>query len=42
VTLLLSAFATDAIGIHPVFGALLIGAITPRCSKLAFEMNKKK
>ncbi|MFF2081805.1 cation:proton antiporter [Kitasatospora sp. NPDC058162] len=28
--LLLSAFATEKIGIHPIFGAFLFGAITPR------------
>ncbi|RMI36238.1 cation:proton antiporter [Streptomyces triticirhizae] len=30
VGLLLSAFATEAIGVHPVFGAFLFGLVTPR------------
>ncbi len=30
ILLLLSAYATDAIGIHPVFGAFLMGIILPR------------
>ncbi|GAB3152802.1 hypothetical protein GCM10027258_54430 [Amycolatopsis stemonae] len=30
--LLLSALATNAIGIHPIFGAFLFGAVTPRGS----------
>ena len=30
VLLLLSAYTTDAIGIHPVFGAFLMGVILPR------------
>ncbi len=30
ILLLLSAFATNAIGIHPVFGAFLMGIIVPR------------
>ncbi len=34
VLLLLSAYATDAMGIHPVFGAFLMGIILPR--RLAF------
>jgi Kef-type K+ transport system membrane component KefB len=34
---LLSALATEAIGIHALFGAFLLGAITPHDSRLAKE-----
>jgi Kef-type K+ transport system membrane component KefB len=39
--LLLSALATEAIGIHAVFGAFLAGVIIPHDSALAHEMEGK-
>ena len=39
--LLLSALATEAIGIHALFGAFLLGAIIPHESRLAQEMIRK-
>ncbi|WP_394830189.1 cation:proton antiporter [Pendulispora rubella] len=39
--LLLSALTTDFIGIHPVFGAFLLGAIIPHESLLAKSMKQK-
>ncbi|MFO0554442.1 MAG: cation:proton antiporter [Polyangiaceae bacterium] len=41
VGLLLSALATEAIGIHALFGAFLFGALIPRSSRLAHEINDK-
>lgn len=39
VALLLSALATELIGIHAVFGAFLLGAIIPPSSRLATEVT---
>src|SRR5450432_1509581 len=39
--LLLSAFATEAIGIHAIFGAFLLGAILPHDSLLARELTQR-
>lgn len=39
--LLLSALATEAIGIHAIFGAFLLGAITPHDSRVAEELIKR-
>jgi len=41
VVLLLSALATESIGIHALFGAFLVGAIVPHDSALAREMSGK-
>ena len=41
VGLLLSALATEYIGIHPLFGAFLLGAIIPHKSLLAKGMSTK-
>jgi Kef-type K+ transport system membrane component KefB len=41
VALLLSALATEAIGIHALFGAFLLGAIIPHESQLAREITKR-
>ena len=41
VGLLLSALATEYIGIHPLFGAFLLGAIIPHKSLLARSMSTK-
>lgn len=38
---LLSAAATEAIGIHALFGAFLMGAIMPKSSKFVRELNDK-
>jgi Kef-type K+ transport system membrane component KefB len=38
---LLSAFTTEAIGIHALFGAFLFGAILPHDSRLAREINSR-
>lgn len=38
---LLSALATEAIGIHAVFGAFLLGGVIPHESKVAHELTKK-
>jgi len=40
-TLLLSALATEAIGIHAIFGAFLLGAIIPHDSTLARDLTHK-
>jgi Kef-type K+ transport system membrane component KefB len=37
VAVLLAALATEAIGVHAVFGAFLLGAVTPHDSRLAQE-----
>ncbi len=39
--ILLSAFTTEWIGIHAVFGAFLLGAITPHGSRIAREFKAK-
>jgi Kef-type K+ transport system membrane component KefB len=41
VALLLSALATEWIGIHAVFGAFLLGAIIPHSSTIARELTSK-
>lgn len=41
VGLLLSAFATELIGIHALFGAFLFGAIIPHASPLAKDVTQK-
>ncbi len=41
VMLLCSALATEAIGIHAVFGAFLLGAIIPHDSRIASELSHK-
>ena len=41
VALLLSAFATDLIGIHPVFGAFALGAVIPHDSGMAREITDR-
>jgi len=41
VLLLLSALATDLIGIHAMFGAFALGAIIPSESKLAHQMTDR-
>lgn len=41
VGLLLSALATDRIGIHAIFGAFLFGAIMPQHSKFIHELTLK-
>ncbi|HEX9102592.1 MAG TPA: cation:proton antiporter, partial [Polyangia bacterium] len=41
VALLLSALATDAIGIHAVFGAFALGAVIPHDSGLARELTDR-
>lgn len=41
VAVLLSALATEAIGIHALFGAFLLGAITPHNSRLAQAFARK-
>ena len=38
---LLSALATEAIGIHAIFGAFLLGAIIPHTSRIAAEFTAK-
>ncbi len=38
---LLSAVATEFIGIHAIFGAFLIGAIIPRDSAIATHVNER-
>jgi Kef-type K+ transport system membrane component KefB len=39
--LLLSALATEAIGIHAIFGAFLVGAVVPHDSALAKDLQSK-
>src|SRR4029450_10413429 len=41
VGLLLSALATESIGIHALFGAFLLGAMVPQESKLAHDVMEK-
>ena len=41
VGLLLSALATEFIGIHAIFGAFLLGAITPHNSRVAKELTDR-
>ena len=41
VAVLLSALATEAIGVHAVFGAFLLGAVIPHESRLAREFTRK-
>lgn len=41
VALLLSALATEFIGIHAIFGAFLLGAITPHDSRVAKELTDR-
>lgn len=41
VALLFSALATELIGIHAIFGAFLLGAITPHDSRVANELTKR-
>lgn len=41
VVVLLAALATEAIGVHAVFGAFLLGAVIPHDSRLAREMTRK-
>jgi Kef-type K+ transport system membrane component KefB len=39
--LLLCALATDAIGVHPIFGAFLAGIVMPRHSRLVGDLQEK-
>jgi Kef-type K+ transport system membrane component KefB len=41
VFLIASSLATDAIGIHPVFGAFLLGAVMPRDARLVKHITGK-
>jgi Kef-type K+ transport system membrane component KefB len=41
VGLLLSTLTTEAVGIHAIFGAFLLGAIVPHDSRLAVELTHK-
>ena len=41
VAVLLAALATEAIGVHAVFGAFLLGAVIPHDSRLAQELTHK-
>lgn len=41
VALLFSALATEIIGIHAIFGAFLLGAITPHNSRVAEELTHR-
>jgi Kef-type K+ transport system membrane component KefB len=41
VGLLVSALATEALGIHAIFGAFLLGAIVPHDSLLARELSRR-
>jgi len=41
VAVLLSALATEAIGVHAVFGAFLIGVVIPHDSRIAHEFTKQ-
>lgn len=41
IALLISALITEAIGIHALFGAFLLGAIIPHDSSLARELTRK-
>ena len=39
--LLLSAYATERIGVHPIFGAFVFGAIMPHQSRMTRELTDK-
>ena len=41
VALLLSALATEVIGVHAIFGAFLLGAVIPHDSALARDLTRK-
>ena len=41
VAVLLCALATEAIGVHAVFGAFLLGAVIPHDSQLAHEISRR-
>ncbi|HUP92300.1 MAG TPA: cation:proton antiporter, partial [Solimonas sp.] len=41
VAVLLSALATEAIGIHALFGAFLLGVLVPHDSRLAQDLNRQ-
>jgi K+:H+ antiporter len=41
VLVLLSALATEAIGVHAIFGAFLLGAVTPHDSVIARELRER-
>ena len=41
VAILVSALATEAIGVHAVFGAFLLGAVIPHDSRLAREFTRR-
>lgn len=41
VALLLSALATEMIGIHAIFGAFCLGAVTPHSSRIAKELSDR-
>jgi len=41
VAALLCALATEAIGVHAVFGAFLLGAVIPHDAKLAHEISRR-
>jgi Kef-type K+ transport system membrane component KefB len=41
VAVLLCALATEAIGVHAVFGAFLLGAVIPHESRLAHEVTRR-
>ena len=41
IALLLSALVTEAIGIHAIFGAFLLGALVPHDSRLARELVRR-
>jgi Kef-type K+ transport system membrane component KefB len=41
VAVLLSALATEAIGIHAIFGAFLLGAVVPHDSRVAREVGRR-
>ena len=41
IALLVSAFVTEAIGVHAIFGAFLLGAILPEDSRLASTIHER-
>ncbi len=41
VALLLSALATELIGIHAIFGAFLLGAVTPHSSRIVTDVTAR-
>lgn len=41
VAILLSALATEFIGIHAIFGAFLLGAVSPHNSRIASELTER-